>query len=68
MSIKEVLMKRDSMTSEEAEELIQEAKEALKEYLQVGDLEGAHDICEEFFGLEPDYLDELIPIEPESLL
>ena len=60
MSIKEVLMNRDGMTEEEAEELIQEAKDQLACYLEDGDMDGAMDICEEFFGLEPDYIDELM--------
>ena len=59
--IKQVLMKRDGMTYEEADNLIDEAKEALQNYLDEGDFFGADHVCEEFFGLEPDYLDELIP-------
>ena len=59
--IKKVLMKRDGMTSEEADNLIDEAKEALQNYLDGGDSFGAENVCEEFFGLEPDYLYELIP-------
>ena len=59
--IKKVLMKRDGMSSEEADNLIDEAKEALQNYLDEGDSFGAEHVCEEFFGLEPDYLDELIP-------
>ena len=59
--IAKVLMKRDGMTYEEANNLIDEAREALQNYLDVGDSFGAKHVCEEFFGLEPDYLDELIP-------
>ena len=59
--ITRVLMKRDGMTYEEANNLIDEAKEALQNYLDEGDSFGAENVCEEFFGLEPDYLDELIP-------
>ena len=59
--IARVLMKRDGMTYEEANNLIDEAKEALQNYLDEGDSFGAENVCEEFFGLEPDYLDELIP-------
>ena len=58
--IKQILMKRDGMTSEGANNLIDEAKEALQNYLDEGDSFGAEHVCEEFFGLEPDYLDELI--------
>lgn len=56
-----ILMKRDGMTYEEANNLIDEAKEALQNYLDEGDSFGAENVCEEFFGLEPDYLYELIP-------
>ena len=59
--IKRVLMKRDGMSSEEADNLIDEAREALQNYLDEGDSFSAEHVCEEFFGLEPDYLDELIP-------
>lgn len=57
-SIKEVLMKRDRMTKEEAEDLISQAIEDLHERLTKGEM--PEDICMEWFGLEPDYLDELI--------
>jgi len=56
-----VLMTRDKISREEAEDLIQQAVEDLKERLDEGDdLESCYDICEEWFGLEPDYLEELI--------
>ena len=58
--IKKVLMLRDNMSDSEADELIMEAKETLQEYLETGDTEAAHNICEEFFGLEPDYIFELL--------
>jgi len=48
------------MSSEEADELIAEAREAFNEYLACGEMEYAEDICEEYFGLEPDYLDEFM--------
>ena len=54
-------MDRDKLNKEEAEDLISEAKEALQEYLLQGNLNNAEDICAEYFGLEPDYLEELIP-------
>ena len=59
-TIKEILMKRDGVSEQEAEDLIDEAREALSLYLEEGDTEAAHDICMEYFGLEPDYLMELI--------
>lgn len=59
-SIKQVLMTRDGMSSQEAQELINEAREDLFTRLSDGDLFGADDICAEYFGLEPDYLMELL--------
>jgi hypothetical protein len=59
-SIREVLIRRDKMTKEEAEDLIEQAREDLMNRLAEG--EYPEDICEEWFGLEPDYLMELIPI------
>ena len=61
-SIKQVLMRRDNMAEEDADDLIESAKEALNEYLEYGDLDQAEDICAEFFGLEPDYLFELMDV------
>ena len=60
MRLKEVIMRRDGMTSEEADELIQEAKETMQEYLAEGDFMAAEDICQDYFGLEPDYLFDLL--------
>jgi len=59
-SIKDILMRRDNLTSDEAQNLIDEAKEAMNEYLDNNDIESAYNVCSEYFGLEPDYLDELI--------
>lgn len=58
--IKKVLMKRDGMNAVEADNLIKEAKDCLECYLMEGDFQAADDICAEFFGLEPDYIVELI--------
>ena len=46
------------MTEEEAEDFIQEAREDFQERLSAG--EDLQDFCEEYFGLEPDYLMDLI--------
>lgn len=58
-SILEILVDRDGMTEEDAEELIELAREDLHERIDQG--EQPDDICEEWFGLEPDYIEELIP-------
>lgn len=59
-SIKQILISRDGMTENEADDLIAEAKETLNDYIMENDMDAAYDICYEFFGLESDYLDELI--------
>jgi hypothetical protein len=60
-SIKQVLMRRDGMTADEAEVLIDEAKEVLAEYIENGEMDYAENICQDYFGLELDYLMELMP-------
>ena len=60
MSIKNVLMKRDKISEEIADELIDDATGALMDCLDEGDMERAENICGEYFGLEPDYLLELM--------
>ena len=55
-----VLMRRDKMSLEEALDLIAEAKEMLHEYLENGQIDRAENVCQEYFGLEPDYLMELL--------
>ena len=59
-SIKEILMQRDEMSAEEVDDLIFEAQQELLDRIESGD-PSAHDICEEYFGLEPDFLMELLP-------
>ena len=59
-SIKEILMRRDGMTDLEAEIEVDEAREQLSKYLELGDIRSAYKICEECFGLEPDYIMKLI--------
>lgn len=59
-SIKQVLMKRDGIDAVEAQALIDEAQEQIDSYIAEGDMDSAYNICQEYFGLEPDYLMELI--------
>jgi len=59
-SLKSVLIKRDQLTSDEADEQIQAARKQFNSYLDSGDLESAEHICEEYFGLEPDYVIEFL--------
>ena len=60
LTLKQTIMEKDGISSKEADKQIKSAKEAIQEYLDYGDTESAHDVCMEFFGLEPDYLMDLI--------
>lgn len=53
-SIKEVLMRRDGISSEEANELIRYARARIDK----GD--DPEEVLEEEFGLEPDYIFDLL--------
>lgn len=57
-TIKQVLMGRDGLTAEEADACISDAAQDMRDRLADGEM--PFDICEEWFGLEPDYLAELI--------
>ena len=57
-SIKQILMRRDGMTSEEADSLIQDAQIDFNSRMDEGD--DLEDFCQEWFGLEPDYIDEFL--------
>ena len=57
-NIVETLMQRDNMTREEAEDLKAQAREDLLQRLNEGNY--PFDICQEWFGLEPDYIDDLL--------
>jgi len=59
-TIKQILMRRDNMTEKNADDLISEATDAMNEYLSDGDMDSAEYVCEEYFGLEPDYIMELM--------
>ena len=58
-NLKETIMTRDSLTSSEADELIEEAKEEFNYLLSIGETEVAYDICSAHFGLEPNYITDL---------
>jgi len=57
-SLKKVLMERDGLTSKEADEQIEEAREELHRRIDEG--ETPFDFMEDEFGLEPDYLEDLL--------
>jgi len=50
-------MKRDGISEQEADDLISQAKDDFDERLSQGEM--PFGICQEWFGLEPDYIDEL---------
>ena len=54
-NLKQVLMRRDQISSDEADELINEARE------RVAQGEDPEEILYEEFGLEPDYVFDLLP-------
>ena len=58
--IEDVLVKRDGLSLDEAKGQVKEAAEALMDYIEEGDFASAEDVCSEFFGLEPDYLEQLL--------
>ena len=55
-SLKQVIMRRDNLSSSDADELIGEAKQAVRDG---GDPE---EILHDDFGLEPDYIWDLIDL------
>ena len=55
-TLKQVLMRRDKMTAEEADELIAEARE------EVANGADPEEILYNDFGLEPDYIFDLIGV------
>ena len=62
-TIKEVLMRRDNETDESAQERINEAQDEINFIIdEGGNLQDLEDVVMDYFGLEPDYLMELMPI------
>ena len=59
-SIVKVLMNRDGLTKDEAVAQVKECQADLMDRISEGDTLSAMDICEEYFGLEPDYLEDMI--------
>lgn len=53
-TLKQVIMRRDNMTSSEADELIDIAREAVENG------EDPEEVLMDFFGLEPDYIFDLM--------
>ncbi len=49
-----IMMRRDGMERDEAEDLLQDARAAVE------DGEDPEDVLADWFGLEPDYLEDLL--------
>jgi len=59
-TIKDILIRRDDMDPQDADFLIEEARETLQELIADDCMDEAYNICNEYFGLEPDYITELL--------
>ena len=59
-SIKQILMRRDNMSEFDADNYMEEANEEFKQLLKEGNMEELESFTENWFGLEPDYLDEMM--------
>lgn len=60
-TLREVLMRRDGLTNEEVDEVIEQALEDLRAlFTKETGLDEVEFFMEEYFGLEPDYLEELL--------
>jgi len=59
LSLKQTLIDQGH-SPEEADKLIFDAHEELNDLIESGDDVAAMDVCYEHFGLEPDYLDDLL--------
>lgn len=60
LPIEDVLMERDGLSREEAEEIVSDLSDRLLSLITDGEIGEAYYIMEEV-GLEPDYLEELLP-------
>ena len=58
--IEKLLVKRDGISRNEAQNLIEECKEEIELAIATGNIDKIDDILRDYLGLEPDYLDELI--------
>jgi len=59
-TLKQVLMRRDGLSSEAAEDLIQSAREELYDLLAVGETVDDSDFMMEWFGLEGDFIEDVL--------
>lgn len=55
-----IIMKRDNMSQEDAQDLFDDAKADAEDAVAEGDMERIEEILSDYFGLEPDYIFDLI--------
>ena len=60
MGIKKILMRRDGLSAEEAQEMLDEARKETAAYFADRSGRDPEEILLEDFGLEPDYVMELL--------
>lgn len=58
--IVDILVRRDGLTKEEAQNLVEDVQRMIDEALEIGDSDEVEDILAEELGLEPDYLDDFL--------
>ena len=58
--ITDVLVRRDGISEEEAERQVADFREEIDDMIMDGDLEGIEDALMDDFGLEPDYLMDIL--------
>lgn len=60
--IVEVLIERDNMSRVEAKKLFKDARKAFMDMVESGEMDTylMDEFCHEWFGLEPDYIDDII--------
>ena len=58
--IVKILMQRDEMSKEEAQELLQETRDAMMAAIDAWDFFEVEDIMADYLGLEPDYIFDII--------
>lgn len=56
----DILMRRDGITRNEAQNLIDECVDEMFDCFYTGDYQACEDIVASYLGLEPDYLDILL--------
>lgn len=59
-SVKQILMDRDDMSENEAEELMADVREELQFAMETNDFMYAEDVMYGYLGLEMDYIFELL--------